>query len=264
MRKVLISVAPISADCNNINPDEVAEDIIHCAKVGASMVHLHVRDKNGNLTEDLTEMKKIVEKVRKKSNIIIQASTGGVSNLNIKQRCAPLYYDLVESTSLNVGSCNLGDSVYLNPIEDVEYCVKETLKMNKKPEIEVFEIGMINTVVELMEKFDFKNPVLFNIVLGHKGIAQATPEALFAMKSFIPKETLWGVTHANREEYNIFTTALGMGASTVRVGFEDSNYLEDGKIASKNYLIVEKVANIIRAMNLDVATPEEAREMLNI
>lgn len=264
MRRVLISVAPVSAAEKVIDPRKIAEDVIECEKAGAGMVHLHVRDSRGNLTSDLSAFRETVERIREKSNIIVQASTGGVSRLTIKERCAPLYEHRVEATSLNVGSCNLGKAVYCNPLDEVEYCIGEILKTGKVPEIEVFELGMIHSVAELRKQFAFRKPVLFSIVLGHGGAAPATPEALMAMRSFIPPDALWGITHAGRKNYTLFAAALGMGGSTVRVGFEDSDYLDEHIRANKNAPLVAKVTRLVTAMDLVPATPDEARMMLNI
>ena len=88
--------------------------------------------------------------IRRDSDIIIEVSTGGVSDLNIRERCAPLYSELVEACSLNVGSTNLGKAVYCNPIDDVEYCIREILKQKKTPEVETFEIGHTWTMARLM------------------------------------------------------------------------------------------------------------------
>jgi len=118
MEKVLISVAPVAATDTHIDPKKIAEDVLECEKAGAGMVHLHVRDLSGKLTPNLDVFKETVERIREKSNIVIEASTGGVSNLTIQERCAPLYYDKVECASLNVGSVNLGKAVYQNPIDD--------------------------------------------------------------------------------------------------------------------------------------------------
>ena len=159
-------VAPVSAADHDINPKKIAQDVIACAEAGAAMVHLHVRDKKGNLTSDLSVLKETVERIREQSDIVIQASTGGVSNLTIEERCAPLYYDKIEACSLNVGSTNLGDSVYCNPIPEVKYCVNEIIKTGKTPEIEVFEIGHTYIVQELRKEFPMKNPILFSVVLG--------------------------------------------------------------------------------------------------
>ena len=262
--KVLISVAPVSAADKYIDPKKIARDVIECAKAGASMVHLHVRDKYGNLTTDLFGLKETVELIRAESDIIIQVSTGGVSNLTIKERCTPLYYDKVETCSLNVGSTNLGNAVYCNPIPEVKYCIEEIIKTGKTPEIEVFEIGHIHQTTELRKEYNMKLPILFSVVLGHPGEAPATPEALMAMVNFIPKDTIWGITHAHRKDFGIIAGALGLGAKTVRIGFEDSDYLDSETRVDTNVPLVEKVVKLLHAMDKETMTPYEARKMLNI
>lgn len=262
--KILISVAPVSAADKEIDPVRIANDVIACAKAGAAMVHLHVRDRQGNLTPDLSVLKEIVERIREKSDIVIQASTGGVSDLTIEERCAPLYYDKVETCSLNVGSTNLGNSVYCNPIWEVKYCVNEIIKTGKIPEIEVFEIGHTHMVRELQEEFQMREPVWFSVVLGHKGEAPATPDALMAMVNFIPKDVIWGITHANRRDFGIIAGALGLGARTVRIGFEDSNYLNPVTQVDSNVVLVEKTVRLLHAMDKEPMTPQEARKMLHI
>lgn len=264
MNKVMISVAPVAATDKNIVPDKIAEDVLNCSRAGAAMVHLHVRDAKGNLTTDMSLLKQTLELIRKDSDIIIEVSTGGVSSLTIEERCVPLYSELVEACSLNVGSTNLGKAVYLNPIDDVEYCVRELLKMKKTPEVEVFEIGHTFAMKELMEKYPFINPVLFSIVLGHKGEAPATPEALTAMIQMIPAGAIWGITQANRRDFSIIAAALGMGAKTVRIGFEDSNYLDEKTVVDTNVPLVEKTVRLLRAMDKEPMTPAEARRLFNV
>lgn len=264
MRKVIISVAPTSALTTSIHPSELAQEVIEAGQAGAAMVHMHVRDLQGRLTEDLRVYKEIVEAITAESDIVIQASTGGVSNLTIEERCAPLLYDKVETVSLNVGSVNLGDVVYLNPLPDVKYCVEQIIRNGKIPEIEIFELGMIQTVTDLDRQFNLPKPILYDIVLGHRGGAPATIDALIAMRSCIPKDALWGITHAYRQDYSIITAAIAMGASLVRIGFEDSDYMNERRKASSNVELVEKLAGIIRAMELEVASPEDARRMLNV
>ena len=109
-----------------------------------------------------------------------------------------------------------------------------------------------------------KNPILFSVVLGHKGEAPATPEALAAMVNFIPKDTIWGITHANRRDFGIIAGALGLGAKTVRIGFEDSNYLDPMTQVDNNVALVEKTVRLLKAMDKEPMTPQEARKMLNI
>ncbi|WP_371373456.1 3-keto-5-aminohexanoate cleavage protein [Sporomusa aerivorans] len=264
MDKVMISVAPVASTDKHIVPVDIADDVVRCWQAGAAMVHLHVRDAEGNLTTDMSLLEETLRLIRKESDVIIEVSTGGVSNLTIQERCVPLYSDLVEACSLNVGSTNLGKAVYCNPVDDVEYCIRELIKMKKTPEVEVFEIGHIYAMREFMEQYDFYDPVLFSIVLGHKGEAPATPQALAAMIQMIPPGTLWGITHANRRDFSIIAAALGMGARTVRIGFEDSNYLDPNTVAVSNVPLVEKTVRLLRAMDKEPMSPAEARQHFNI
>ena len=178
MKKIMISVAPVAATDILINPRAIARDVYECYKNGASMVHLHCRDLNGNLTPDLSLLEETVAYIREMCDIVVEISTGGVSNLTIEERVQPCYPSWVEANSLNVGSVNLGTSVYQNPIKDVEYCVKTIMDNKKIPETEVFELGMINTVRELNDKFHFVKPILFALVFGHGGEMPATVPAL--------------------------------------------------------------------------------------
>lgn len=263
-RKVLVSVAPVAATDKVIIPEKIAADVLECYKAGAAMVHLHVRDEKGNLTPDMGLLEETLRLIRKDSDIIIEVSTGGVSNLTIEERCAPLYSNLVEACSLNVGSTNLGKAVYANPLDDVEYCIREILKQKKTPEVETFEIGHTWTMVQMMKKYSFTDPVLFSIVLGHEGEAPATPEALAAMIQMIPAGALWGITHAHRTDFSLIAGALGMGAKTVRIGFEDSNYLDSETQVQTNAPLVEKTVNLLQAMDKAAMTPAEARAFFRI
>lgn len=262
--KVIISVAPVSASSTQVEPEEVAREAIKSAKYGASIVHLHVRETNGTLTPDVTAFQKTINIIAEQSDLIIQASTGGVSQMNIEQRCAPLFCNGVEMASLNVGSVNLGPYVYCNPADDVLYCSKKIVEKQIIPEFEVFELGMVNNIKMLMDEVSFAQPMLYNIVLGHKGSTPATVDALIAMRQFIPANALWGITHFDRRDYSLIAAAIGLGACEVRIGFEDSYYINPNEQVTENYLLVEKLANLIKAMDKKVATPEEARKMLSI
>lgn len=261
MKSVLISVAPVSASSTEVDPHRVAEDVIACAKAGAAMVHLHVRDSMGRLTADSTEFRETVRLIQQGCDIAIEASTGGVSQLNIEERCVPLGLPEVDFASLNVGSVNLGQSVYVNSPCDVEYCVERIVKSNKIPDIEVFEIGMIATAQELCRRYNVAQPHLFSIVLGHNGAAPATIEALTALRSFIPREALWGITHYARQDNDIIAAAIGMGASAVRIGFEDSAAIDNGRVAVNNAEIVEHFAGMLRAMGKQPMTPSQLKEV---
>ncbi|MCR5670365.1 MAG: 3-keto-5-aminohexanoate cleavage protein [Butyrivibrio sp.] len=270
MDKVILSVAPVCASPHKIVPEEIAADVYECYKRGASMVHLHVRDENASLTPDLSLLEKTVRLIREKCDIIVEISTGGVSNLSIKERCAPIYADFTEAVSLNVGSVNLGKSVYQNPIDDVEYCVEELILNKKFPETELFELGMVNTMARLVEKYDFGSPLLFALVFGHEGELPATRQALHHMVKYIEecfpdrKDIIWGYTQANRKDWSMMKYAVEYGAGTLRVGFEDSDHLDENTIVSNNYFIVDKAARIVSECGREVASCEEARRILGL
>lgn len=262
--RVIISLAPVAADCPRVEPNEVADEILACVEAGAAIVHLHVRDPQGKLTPDTRYFEQTIAPVMAQSDLIIQASTGGVSQMTIAQRCAPLACRGVEMASLNVGSVNLGDNVYFNPTPDVEYCSRHIVERGIIPEFEVFEIGMINNILALQDKINFTQPMLFNIVLGHRGSTPATIDALIAMRSMIPRDALWGITHFGRRDFGLIAAAVGMGACEVRIGFEDSYYINASETVTRNVLLVEKLATLIRSQDKEVATPEYARKLLNI
>ncbi len=270
MKKIMISVAPVAATDILINPRAIARDVYECYKNGAAMVHLHCRDLNGRLTPDLSLLEETVAYIRELCDIVVEISTGGVSDLTIEERCQPCYPSWIEANSLNVGSVNLGTAVYQNPIKDVEYCVQRILENKKVPEIEVFELGMINTVRELDDKFHFVSPILFALVFGHGGEMPATVPALRHMidalaESFPGRDDIiWGYTQAHREDWEMVKAALDMGASTVRIGFEDSDLIAPGVPVDNNAVLIAEVADIVKSKGMLPMTPAEARAMLGI
>lgn len=264
MNKVILTVAPVSADAARLIPDEVARDVADCVAEGASIVHLHVRDEKARLTDDLTVLRETVGEIDARTDAVIQISTGGVSSMTIAQRCAPLAMERIEMASLNVGSVNLGEAVYTNPIGDVRYCVSQLERRNILPEVEVFELGMIHTMIGLSRTSSLRSPLLFNVILGAAGAAPATPEALFALRGAIPTGALWGLSHAGRRDMRMLVAGVLLGAATVRIGFEDSVMLDETTTARSNAELVGALARILRSCGVVIATPAEAREILGL
>ena len=262
-RKVIISLAPVAAG-TAIDYRDLAADIVDSIDAGASMCHLHARDSSGALTPDCTEMIDCFKAVRTERDVVVQASTGGVSDLTIEERCNPLNYDIVESCSLNGGSTNLGEFVYHNSFEEIRYVAKRSFDANTVPEIEVFDIGMIQAVEELSQQSPFRTPKLYNLVFGHKGGMQPSPEALMAFRSFVPSDCMWGVTHFGRIDWDFLAFAIAAGATDVRIGFEDSASLGAGRVATRNSELVSRLNDLIKAIGYEAATPAEARAILGI
>lgn len=262
MKKIIISLAPVAAS-TAIDADALALDVQKSVAAGAAMCHLHCRRPDGSLTADTEFMVECFEKILAKTDVLVQASTGGVSDLTIEERCTPLDYPKVESASLNGGSTNLGEAVYRNSFDDIRYCAKAVYEKKTIPEIEVFDIGMIHNIEMTAKEYPFRNPIIYNLVFGHKGGMQPTVESLAAFRSFVPADAKWGVTHFGRDNWHFLAAAIAMGASIVRIGFEDSAFLAQDKSASMNYELVERLAHLIRAIGFDTATPDEAREIMH-
>ncbi|MGI6107023.1 MAG: 3-keto-5-aminohexanoate cleavage protein [Lachnospiraceae bacterium] len=263
MRKVIISLAPVRSG-DPVDAESLAEDVAACVKAGAGMCHLHCRLADGSLSPDTSYLKKQFEEIGKRCDVVWQASTGGVSDMTIEERCHPLDIPGVESSSLNAGSTNLNGAVYINTWEQIDYCAKASWERGIIPEVEVFDIGMLYNIERSAQRVPYHRPIFYNLVFGHKGGMQADMKCLTAFISAVPQNAVWGVTHYGRDNWEFLAAAIAMGAADVRIGFEDSNYLAPGKTAVKNAELVERLVQLIRAEGLEPATPDETRRIMNL
>lgn len=268
-RKIIVAVAPVGKDIeppsiNPLTPEEVAREVIDCTRAGASFVHLHVRDDKGSQTEDLTQFSRTLDLIRESSDIIIQGSTGGLSELSLEARCVALNDPRVEVASLNMGSVNFSEDVYINRLPDIRYWARRMEEADVIPELEIFEAGMLTAVTKLLEEKVLKPPFTFGFPLGFRYALPAVPNSLFFLTSSLPANAAWGVVHESMQDFSLLATAIGMGAAAIRVGFEDSVYYAPGKAAATNVELVEKIVSLIHQIGYEVATPAEARELLGL
>jgi len=269
-RKILVSVAPVGKEmhdsdvCNPLDPEEVARQVIACAQAGASMVHLHVRDAEGQPTADLAEFSRTLDRIREQSDIVIQGSTGGAANLSLEERCVSLKEPRVEVASLNMGSVNFGDGVYVNTLPDIRYWAAEMSSYHVRPELEVFDVSMMNTAATLAGDGTLASPLHFNFCLGFHNALPAEADILYVLKSQLPPGSSWGLIHDGMTDLRLHAAALGMGASGVRVGFEDGPLYGPGRKARENAVLVEHLVELVHQIGLEIATPSEAREMLGL
>ena len=272
MRKVLLSVAPVCHETVSVpkgvkvpyRPEEVAKEVIECANRGTGMVHLHVRNEKGEQTADLSHFSKTIDLIRKESDIIIQGSTGGVAELSLEERCVSLNDPRVEVASLNMGSANLGEGVYINTLPDIRYWAKRMMDANVVPEMEIFDLSMIDSVVKIGKEGLATAPFTFNFCMGFENAIQADPDHLMALKRAIPGGSHWGLIHENMSDLSILAAAAGMGASSLRYGFEDSFVYGEGKLARTNIDILDKIIRLLELMDMEPMTASEARELLGI
>ncbi|HHF08730.1 MAG: 3-keto-5-aminohexanoate cleavage protein [Thermotogae bacterium] len=269
MEKLIITAAITGAEVTReqqpnlpITPDEIAEEAFRCFLAGASIVHIHARKSDGTPTQDMEVYREIKEKIERKCNIIVQPSTGGAVWHSIEERIQPLYIN-PEMATLSTGTCNFGNDIFANPQEYMEKFAMEMKNRGIKPEIEVFERGMIENALRLVKKGLISPPLHFDFVMGVPGAIPATINDLVYLVNCIPDGSTWSVAGIGRHELPLALHAIAMGGH-VRVGFEDNIYYRKGELAKSSAQLVERVAKISREFGREIATPDEARSILKI
>ncbi len=276
MGKVIITASvtggvQTKADNPNLpeQPEEIARTAYECFNEGASIVHLHARDKQGKPTGDPEVFIEIHESIKAKCNIIIQDSTGGGPGLSLEERLACLDAR-PEMASLNMGSMlrtigNMAGTVWVNPRFELEQFAQEMLKRNIKAEMEIYHHGMLREMNNLIHKGLVKKPYYVNLVMGmaYQGAVEARAENLTTLVQLLPPDTIFNCSAIGRTQLHITTLSVLLGGYA-RVGMEDNIYYTKDKLAESNAQLVARSVRIIRELGFDVATPEEAREILGI
>ncbi len=267
--KIIVAVAPVGANIappsvNNLSPEEVAAEVVACRQAGAAMVHLHVRDETGAQTGDLTAFAHTLDLIGAASDIVIQGSTGGLSSLSLEERCVALNDPRVEVATLNMGSVNFGEDVYINRMPDIRFWADRMAAGRVVPELEIFETGMLAAAKQLTTEGVLKPSYYCNLPLGAHWALPADPRSIFFITSMLPIGMRWSVVHDGMRDLSLLAAAIGMGTTAVRVGFEDSVWYAPGRAARTNADLVARVVGLIEAMGGVVATPEEARHLLGV
>jgi 3-keto-5-aminohexanoate cleavage enzyme len=269
MEKLIITVAltgnvPTKEMNPNVpvTPDEIAADVKRCFEAGASVFHVHARDSNHKPTLDIGVYKANVRRIKAlASEVIIQLSTGARAGKQWEDRARPIRL-LPEMGSFTTGSNNLPGIVYENSPQFIDYLARVYQETGVRPEIEVFETGMINNALFLQKKGLIQPPLHFDFVLGAPGSMPGTVKNLQFLSESIPAGSSWCVAGIGKSEILLSAAAIIMGGH-VRVGIEDNLTLPDGSPAS-NPLLVEKIVRIAREIGRDIATPDEARSILSL
>ncbi len=269
MEKLIITVSPTgNVPTKQMNPnlpvtpDEIAEDVRHCADAGASLFHIHARDSLQKPTLDTSVFCEITTKIKKTApEVIIQLSTGGRAGKDWEARLNPVRL-LPEMGSFTTGSNNMPTIIYENAPQFIEALAKVYKETGVKPEIEVFETGMIHNAVYLQRKGYIEAPLHFNFVLGVPGAMPGTIKNLLFLSESIPHGSTWTVTGVGKTGIPLSTAAIVMGGN-VRVGLEDNLFMPDGS-PSSNIRLVEKVVVIAREVGREIASPDEARSILSL
>jgi 3-keto-5-aminohexanoate cleavage enzyme len=248
-----------------LTPEEIVQSAYECRQAGASIVHIHVRDPNtGQGTQDVEVFRQVVEPLREKTDLILCLTTSGIPgrNLPTEDRIAPV--DLKpELASFDAGSINLGGTVFINSPEFLDRAAEKMKEKGVKPEIEIFDLGMIITSLRMRDQGKLDEPLHFQFVLGTPWGAPATPKSFLHLHEHIPHNSTWSIIGIGQGHLPMSMMALAMGGH-IRVGLEDNIYYSKGVLAETNAQFVERMVRISREYGREIATPDEAREILGL
>ena len=275
-----------------VTPEEIAQAAIEAAKAGAAIVHLHARDpKDGRPTQDPNLFRQFASKIKSSCDGVLNFTTGGAATMSIEERLQPALQLKPEVASLNMGSMNFGlyemlgrykdlkydwerpylagsdDRIFKNTFKDIAYILTSCAENETRFEIECYDIGHLYTAAHFLDRKLVKPPLFIQSVFGIRGGIGGHPEDVIHMKRTADRlfgdAYYWSVLGAGRNQMAIAAQAAVMGGN-VRVGLEDSLWLGRGQLAKSNAEQVSKAKRMLEELNLQVATPDEARAMLKL
>jgi len=297
--KVIISCAitgaihtPAMSPYLPITPDQIAESAIGAARAGAAIVHLHARDpRDGRPTQDPGLFKQFLPKIRSACDVVVNITTGGSQTMTVEERMQPALQLTPELASLNMGTMNFGlyemlprqkswkyewEPAYLagseagmfkNTLKDISDILRLCTPNGTRFELECYDIGHLYTAAHFLDRGLLTPPLFIQSVFGIRGGIGSHPEDVAYMKHVADRlfgdSYEWSVVGAGRQQMTIARQAALLGGH-VRVGLEDSLWIAKGELAVSNAQQVEKVRGILAELGLAIATPAEARKMLNL
>jgi 3-keto-5-aminohexanoate cleavage enzyme len=249
-------------------PDEIAEDAGRCYRAGAAFFHIHAREEDGTPSCRTELFGEILAKVRKKCpEAILCATTSGRVFKTFAQRAAVLDLEgdaRPDFASLSMGSMNFPTEPSINPPSMIEALAKRMDERGIRPELEIFETGMLNYAAYLARKSFFRPPLYLNLFFGLLGTMPGRFADIIHQVNSLPRGAIWGAAGGGRFQLPVNTAAILMGGH-VRVGLEDNLFYDYAKtVPARNEMLVRRVARIAHELGRPMATPKEAREILGI
>src|SRR6266481_5278632 len=275
-----------------VTPEEIADGAIGAAQAGAAIVHLHAREPaDGRPTQDPGMFMRFLPAIKAASNVVINLTTGGAPTMTIEERLQPALQLKPEVASLNMGSMNFGlyemlqrftefkhdwekpylagsdDRIFKNTFKDIAHILESCSNNDTRFEIECYDIGHLYTAAHFLDRGVVKAPLFIQSVFGILGGIGPHPDDVAHMKRTADRlfgdQYRWSVLGAGRNQLPIAAMSAAMGGN-VRVGLEDSLWLGPGKLAESNAAQVRAARQIIEGLGLEIATPDEAREILKL
>jgi 3-keto-5-aminohexanoate cleavage enzyme len=254
-----------------LTAEELGAEAARSAEAGASVIHLHVRDDAGLASQDTERFRAAIREIRRRTDVIIQTSTGGAVGMSVAERAGPLGCtgaDAPEMATLNVGTINFGDDVFMNKAADTVEMARRIRAHGAVPEVEVYDAGHLDIAMKLLKDGHVSAPLHFQFVLGVPGALSATArnlEFLVERLGELPPgcEASWGVAGIGRHQLAMADLAIQWGGNA-RVGLEDNIYVDKGVLAEGSAPLVHKAVERCRARGRQVASVAEARRILGL
>ncbi|NHZ73122.1 MAG: 3-keto-5-aminohexanoate cleavage protein [Nitrospirae bacterium] len=259
--KAMTSLVPISVD-------EIVEDVLGCAELGASIVHIHARDREERPTPEPEIFAEILQGIRReRQDLILCVTTSGRTHPRLEDRAAVL--DLSgeckpDMASLTLGSMNFARTASVNSPEIIQALAQRMLDRGIRPELEVFEGGMINYGKYLMKKGLIQSPGYFNLLLGNIATAQADEPTLDLMLATLPEGATWALAGIGDCQLQVHRWAMARGGH-VRVGLEDNIYFDEKRTTmASNRMQVQRIVDLADELGREISTPDETRSRLDL
>ncbi|MGD9938678.1 MAG: 3-keto-5-aminohexanoate cleavage protein [Clostridia bacterium] len=268
--KIVITCACTGAETSKdlqpalpITPEEVARAAEECRAAGAAILHLHVRDDEGHPTQSVERFRQAIELVRRKTDIIVEITTGGAVGDTAEERLRPVIALEPEMASLDCGTVNFGDEYIVNTLPVMREFAAEFRKHKVRATLECFDLGHVYASHYLIKEGLIEAPYHYGFVLNVPGAVPYSVENLTAFMKALPQGADFTVMGIGRSSLPAQYGALANGG-WIRVGFEDNVYYSKGVLARNNAELVERAARISHEAGLKPATPDEVRQYLKL
>jgi 3-keto-5-aminohexanoate cleavage enzyme len=245
-----------------ITAQEIADEAARCREAGVAVIHLHVRNPDGTATQSRERFQEAIEAIRKKTDVIVQTSTGGAIGMSIDERAQPLDCK-PDMATLNCGTINFGDDVFVNKRSEIRDLAARIRKSRIVPELECYEVGHVEEALQLLKEGAIVEPLHFQFVLGVPGGIGAREENVRYLKGIIPERATWGVAAVGRFQQPMTELAMRLGGFA-RVGLEDNIYMSKGVLAEGSAPLVARAATFARSIGRAPVEPARARQMLGL
>lgn len=245
-----------------ITAEELAVEAARCREAGASVIHLHVRTADGAPSQSSELFREAIDAIRRKTDVVIQTSTGGAVGMSIDERAGPLACR-PEMATLNCGTINFGDDVFVNSRPQIRDLARRIREAGSIAELECYEVGHVEEALALHKEGLISTPLHFQFVLGVPGGIGAREDVLRFLIAQVPPGATWGAAAVGRFQRPMTELAMRLGGHA-RVGLEDNIYLEKGVLSEGSAPLVERAAAYARSIGRVVVDPDRARHLLGI